>query len=136
MESFTYRARLRMVKFINIAIMTAAALICWLHSFAQLPDVGASALVSVIFLALYMTYGRIYDSFLISLVRITEMVYSQALALVMSDGIFYLVVCLMDRRLVSMVPILVMLVVQLVLSTLWCVCAHKWYFAKIGRAHV
>ena len=111
MESFTYRARLRLVKFINIAIMTAAALICWLHSFAQLPDVGASALVSVIFLALYMTYGRIYDSFLISLVRITEMVYSQALALVMSDGIFYLVVCLMDRRLVSLVPILVMLVV-------------------------
>ena len=132
MESFTYRARLRLVKFINIAIMTAAALICWLHSFAQLPDVGASALVSVIFLALYMTYGRIYDSFLISLVRITEMVYSQALALVMSDGIFYLVVCLMDRRLVSLVPILVMLVVQLVLSTLWCVCAHKWYFATFS----
>ncbi len=133
METVTYRAVLRAVKLLNVALMTAAALVFW-----QLCYRGAGAgympglLIGIMYFALYMTYGRIYESFLISLVRITEMVYSQALALVMSDGILYVVLCLMERRLVSVMPMLALFAVQLVVSILWSALAHKWYFATFA----
>ena len=129
MESTTYRAVLRIVKLLNLALMTAAALCCWCLSYAHNGWDQTGLLVGVIYAVLYMTYGRIYESFLISLVRITEMVYSQALALLMSDGILYLVLSLMERRLVTVMPIFGLFAVQLVISVLWSVCAHKWYFA-------
>ena len=129
MESTTYRAVLRIVKLLNLALMTAAALCCWCLSYAHNGWDQTGLLMGVIYCVLYMTYGRIYESFLISLVRITEMVYSQALALLMSDGILYLVLSLMERRLVAVMPILGLFTVQLVISVLWSVCAHKWYFA-------
>ena len=129
MESTTYRAVLRIVKLLNLALMTAAALCCWCLSYTHNGWDQTGLLVGVIYAVLYMTYGRIYESFLISLVRITEMVYSQALALLMSDGILYLVLSLMERRLVAVMPILGLFAVQLVISVLWSVCAHKWYFA-------
>ena len=129
MESTTYRAVLRIVKLMNLALMTAAALCCWCLSYAHNGWDQTGLLVGVIFCVLYMTYGRIYESFLISLVRITEMVYSQALALLMSDGILYLVLSLMERRLVAVMPILGLFACQLMLSVVWSVCAHKWYFS-------
>ena len=95
MESTTYRAVLRVVKLLNLALMTAAALCCWCLCYAHNGWHQTGLLGAVIYAVLYMTYGRIYESFLISLVRITEMVYSQALALLMSDGILYLVLSLM-----------------------------------------
>lgn len=129
MESVTYRATLRLVKLLNVALMTVAAVLCWCLCYADTAWDQTTLLIGVIYFVLYMTYGRIYESFLISLVRITEMVYSQALALLMSDGIFYAVLSLMARQLVPVMPMLGLFSVQLGISVLWCVIAHKWYFA-------
>ena len=130
MESVAYRAVVRGVKLLNLGMMTAAAVLCWRCCYAG-PVAGSMTglLIGVVFFVLYMTYGRIYEGVLLSLVRITELVYSQALALLMSDGLLYVVLCLMERRLVALVPVLGLFVVQLVLSVLWSVCAHKWYFS-------
>ena len=132
MESTTYRAVLRVVKLLNLALMTAAALCCWCLCYAHNGWDQTGLLVAVIYCVLYMTYGRIYESFLISLVRITEMVYSQALALLMSVGILYLVLSLMERQLVAVMPMLGLFAAQLLISVLWSVCAHKWYFASFA----
>lgn len=130
MESVAYRTVLRAVKLLNMLLMTAAAVFVWQRFYAaDAPSPMSGLLIGVVFFVLYMTYGRIYESFLISLVRITEMVYSQALALLMSDGIYYLVLCLMEHRLVGLMPVIGLFGAQLMLSAAWCVCAHKWYFA-------
>lgn len=130
MESVAYRAVLRVVKLLNVALMTAAVLLCWQLCYAPPGASGRTGiLLGVVFVALYMTYGRIYESFLISLVRITELVYSQCLALLMSDGILYVVLCLMARGFVAVTPVLVLLLSQAVVSVLWSVLAHRWYFA-------
>ena len=130
MESVAYRAVLRAVKLLNMLLMTAAAVFVWQRFYAaDAPSPMSGLLIGVVFFVLYMTYGRIYESFLISLVRITEMVYSQVLALLMSDGIYYLVLCLMAHRLVGLMPVIGLFGAQLMLSAAWCVCAHKWYFA-------
>ena len=132
MESVAYRAVLRFVKFFNVALMTALAAAAWCLCYADGIWSQTGLLVAVIFCVLYMTYGRIYESFLISLVRITEMIYSQTLALLMSDGILYLVLSLMERRLVAVMPMLGLFAAQLLISVLWSVCAHKWYFASFA----
>ena len=129
MESVAYRAVLRFVKLLNVALMTALAAAAGCLCYADGIWSQTGLLVAVIFCVLYMTYGRIYESFLISLVRITEMIYSQTLALLMSDGILYLVLCLMAHRLVSPVGVLGLFAAQLLVAVLWSVCAHKWYFA-------
>jgi len=132
MESVTYRAALRAVKLLNMLLMTMAAVCCWCLCYADNAWSRTHLLVGLIYFILYMTYGRIYESFLISLVRITEMVYSQALALLMSDGILYLVLCLLARRLVPLLPVLGLFGVQLGISVVWCVLAHRWYFAAFS----
>ena len=130
MESVAYRTVVRGVKLLNLALMTAVAVLFWRLFYAAGSSAHmTTALIGGIYFLLYMTYGRIYESFLLSLVRITEMVYSQALALLMSDGILYGVLCLMERRFVNFLPILGLFACQLILSVIWCVCAHKWYFA-------
>lgn len=130
MESVAYRTVLRSVKLLNMVLMTTAAVLCWQFCYAGEATSGMTGLlIGVVFFVLYMTYGRIYDGFLISLVRITEMIYSQALALLMSDGILFLILCLMERRLVTVLPMLALLGVQFVMSVLWSVCAHRWYFS-------
>ena len=129
MESVAYRAVLRFVKLLNVALMTALAAGAWCLCYADGIWSQTGLLVAAIFCVLYMTYGRIYESFLISLVRITEMIYSQTLALLMSDGILYLVLCLMAHRLVSPMGVLGLFAAQLLVAVIWSVCAHKWYFA-------
>ena len=130
MESVAYRAVVRGAKLLNMALMTAAAVLCWRLFYAGPAAVNTTGLlIGAVFFVLYMTYSRIYESFLLSLVRITELVYSQALALLMSDGILFLVLCLMERRLVAVLPVLGLFALQLTLSATWSVCAHKWYFA-------
>ena len=87
-------------------------------------------IVVALFFVLYILFCRIYDGFLISINRISEIVYSQALSSVISDFLLYAVICLLSKRLVNPLPLFGALVVQVLLSGLWAYCAHRWYFSK------
>lgn len=134
MESFSYRVTLRIAKLLNIFLLTVAVTASWIVFYAPTDGVQSfwkpAFLVSSAFVILYVTYGRIYKSFYVSMVRISEMIYSQALALIMSDFLLYAVMCLICRKLVSIWPMILTLFIQGLLSILWCVLAHKWYFKK------
>lgn len=134
MESVSYRVTLRIAKTLNILLVTAPVLLVWI--FAYGPTDGLYSewkpifLTLGVFIVLYVTYGRIYGSFYVSMVRISEMVYSQCLALIMSDGLLYVVLCLVCRRFIAVWPMGAALATQSILSIIWCVAAHKWYFKK------
>ena len=132
METLSYRITLRFAKFLNILMVTLPVALCWSCCYgpdALIPGGALTAcLVAAVFVALYTAYGRIYGGFYLSMVRISEMLYSQSLALVMADGILYLILCLLNYRLLNPLPMLGALIVQILLAMLWCVCAHKWYF--------
>ncbi len=132
MESLSYRVTLRIAKTINILMVTAPVLAVWLLRYGV--DAGLESdwrllcIAAAFFVILYVTYGRIYGSFYISMVRISEMVYSQCLAMIMSDGLMYVILCLMCRRPLAILPMAAVLIIQVLLSIFWCVAAHKWYF--------
>lgn len=133
MESFSYRVALRIAKTLNILLVTVPVLLLWLLCYN--PSDGMYGtwnpvwLILGVFVILYVTYGRIYGSFYISMVRISEMVYSQCLALILSDALLYMVLCLVCRRFLAIWPMGCALAVQALISVLWCVAAHKWYFS-------
>ena len=124
--------QLRVAKVINILLVTIPIGVCWYAYYAEnilLPFYrrGNWAVIAL-FVVLYMLFAKLYDGLKISSYRISEMIYSQGLSLLMSDVISYVVVWLLMRRIPEILPALVTMLVQLVLTALWSLVAHKWYF--------
>lgn len=84
--------------------------------------------IIILFFLLYFCYARIYDGFGLPLNRITEMFGSQALALFFSDGIMYIVIILLTRKIANVIPMILSIFIQLIFCGVWCVLAHKLYF--------
>ncbi len=132
MEKLKHSLLLRIVKLINLVMITIPFAICWIQYYA--PRTAAryywkgNSLVIALFVILYFLYGRIYDSFLISLNRISEMIYSQALAVLIADGILYIVAWLLIKKLPNVLPMLVVFICQVLMALIWAYFAHMWYF--------
>ena len=123
---------LRLLKLFNVLLITIPFAWGWFNYYAQhmaLPfyDRGNWVVVAL-YAVLYMIFGRVYGGFWISLNRISESVYSQALAVMMTSGIMYVVTFLLERQLPDIWPVLVAFAVQLVLSGLWSMAAHVAYY--------
>lgn len=129
---FIQEFSLRLLKLLNVLLITMPFAWCWFHYYAQhmaLPfyDRGNWVVVAL-YAVLYMIFGRVYGGFWISLNRISESVYSQALAVMMTSGIMYVVTFLLERQLPNIWPVMAAFAVQLVLSGLWSMAAHVAYY--------
>ena len=127
---------LRGIKALNVVLMSASFALCWQLYYAQrivLPfsQRGNWAVIGL-FTALYFVFARLYGGFMVSLARISELVYSQSLAVVFTDAIMYFVIFLLARNFLSILPLLALLVGQALLAALWSVAAHKSYFARFA----
>ena len=123
---------LRLLKLFNVLLITMPFAWGWFNYYAQhiaLPfyDRGNWVVVAL-YAVLYMIFGRVYGGFWISLNRISESVYSQALAVMMTSGIMYVVTFLLERQLPDIWPVIAAFAVQLVLSGLWSMAAHVAYY--------
>ena len=132
MSIFIREFILRLLKLFNVFLITIPFAWGWFNYYAQhiaLPfyDRGNWVVVAL-YAVLYMIFGRVYGGFWISLNRISESVYSQALAVMMTSGIMYVVTVLLERQLPSIWPVLAAFAVQLVLSGLWSMAAHVAYY--------
>lgn len=123
---------LRLLKLFNVLLITIPFAWGWFNYYAPhmaLPfyDRGNWVVVAL-YAVLYMIFGRVYGGFWISLNRISESVYSQALAVMMTSGIMYVVTVLLERQLPNIWPVIAAFAVQLVLSGLWSMAAHVAYY--------
>ncbi len=132
MDGVRYRTALRVVKFINVVLMTALFGTCWYLAYAdhiRSPFYNRGNWVMIaIFAVLYLVYGRVYDAFKVSLYRISEMIYSQILSLLLSDAILYVVIWLLNKDIPPVWPLLLCAAVQSLAAVAWSYAAHKWYF--------
>lgn len=132
MDKVKYRAALRAVKLINVAGMTALFGVCWYLFYADsiaapFYNKGNWAVIAI-FAVLYLVYGRVYDAFKVSLYRISEMVYSQALSALLSNAVMYIIIWLLNQVVPSILPLLLCVAVQVLFSVAWSYCVHKWYY--------
>ena len=60
--------------------------------------------------------------------RVSELMYGQVLAAMATDGIFYIVICLMATKLCNLLPGIAAIAGQFVMAGIWSAVAHRWYY--------
>lgn len=124
---------LRIIKTLNLLLMMMVFAISWFFYYSNLAVVQynhkkESGLIILIFMVLYFLLGRIYEAFQISNFRISEIVYSQTLAAAISDAIMYIIICLLTLDTPNILPLVMALICQMIVSTCWAFLSHRWYF--------
>lgn len=134
MSNLKHDIGVRFVKFINIVMIALPFVGCWFlyynNQFEDVNDKYGDLVIIALFVFLYVVFARVYDAFLISLNRISEMIYSQSLAILISDSILFLVIWVLCQRFPNPLPALLALALQLGLSIIWSVLAHKSYYKR------
>ena len=137
MSKFKHDLLLRIVKVTDAVMVTLPFVLCWYLYYADrivAPFYGrGNVLMIALYFVLYIVFGRVYDAFLMSMQRISEIVYAQFLAAGVSDFIMYIVIWLLSRHLPNILPGVAALVGQVLLSALWALLAYRWYFATFPR---
>ena len=87
---------LRLVKVLNIICLTFPFACCWYGYYSRQMQSSfyrrGNLLMITLYMVVYFLFARVYNGFLVSVNRISEMVYSQVLAALVTDGISYLVI--------------------------------------------
>lgn len=120
------------VKLLDLLLLTFPLAVCWLGYYAERiahPFYHrGNWLIIAAFFVLYLVFSQIYDALLISFHQLSEMIYSQVLALLLADGVMFIILCLLTRHFPNILPALAALAGQIGLAALWSVLANKWYF--------
>ena len=132
MSKFQHDVMLRIVKILNVLMIELPFAACWFlyyshQTYANLAWEGHFAILGLFFI-LYIVLGKIYDAFWMSMQRVSELVYGQILGAMATDGILYIVICLMSAKFCNLLPGIAAIVGQLVMAAIWASCAHKWYY--------
>lgn len=123
---------LRIVKTLGAMMITVPFALCWYLYYGK--DVVSpfyakgNFMMIALFFVLFIVFGRVYGAFLMSMQRISELVYAQFLAAGATDLIMYIVICLLSKGFPNLLPGVAALVGQVVLAGVWAVSAHRWYF--------
>ena len=123
----------RMIKVIDLLAITYMFYGCWMHEYAHqvygIPFYGRGNLFVVfVFAALFVMFNRVYDGFAIAFNQVTEIIYSQILALVMANGVMYFIMALLFRRIPGPVALFRSFLYEIVVVLVWSSVANKWYF--------
>lgn len=124
---------IRIIKLINILLMTYLFSIVWFKCFSwRLTDpffYKGNYYVVFIFMLLYTILVQIYDGLMISYSKFSELVYSQMLSAFISLFFMYLLIILLIREYtVNPIPLIMCLIGQFFVSIIWSWLAQKIYF--------
>ena len=86
--------------------------------------------VVALFAFIYFIIAHLYKSFAINISRISELIYCQTLSLLITEFIMYAVILLINRRLITPIPLIVVTIMQFCFIVIWCSLAHQWYFGR------
>ena len=132
MTRFKHDLILRIIKIMDAVLVTVPFALCWYLYYAKHIASPFYAkgdyLVVALFFVLFIIFGRVYDAFLMSMQRISEIVYAQFLAVAVSDFIMYIVIWLLSKHLPNILPGVAALIEQVILAAVWAYNAHHAYF--------
>jgi exopolysaccharide biosynthesis polyprenyl glycosylphosphotransferase len=132
MEYKWHDVSLRMAKLLNAVLMTACFSVVWLvfysKGIASPYHSKGNLMMIALFFFLYIVLGQVYDAFLISYYPLFQVVYSQGLAVLISDGFIFIVIWLLTKKFPNPFPGILTFFVQVLVSTIWTAIVQKWYF--------
>lgn len=123
-----------MQKVINISFLSGIYCIMWNISYA---DTLATPMyykgIALLVLVYAITYGvisSIYGGHKIGYLRITEVIYSQFLSVLMVNAISFLQICLVARKVVRPLPLLWLSILDFIFIVVFALMANKYYYKK------
>ena len=132
MTKIRHDVMLRFVKVLDVVMITLPFAVCWIWYYAaKTPMDGAwqgHAVILGLYAVLFILLGKTYDAFWMSMQRVSELMYGQVLAAMATDGIFYIVICLMATKLCNLLPGIAAIAGQFVMAGIWSAVAHRWYY--------
>lgn len=132
MSKFQHDVMLRVVKVLDVLMIELPFAACWFLYYSEHVYTRGGwkddAALLVLFFILYIMIGRIYDAFSMSNQRVSEMVYGQILGAMATDGIMYIVICLMSGKACNLWPGIAAIAGQLIMATVWAMLANKGYY--------
>ena len=125
------RALIRLVKLLNVVLMTIPFIVVWALVYKSRVDVPfyrkGNYLMYFLFMLLYYLLAHLYSGFLINLNRVPELVYSQALSAFFDNFIMYVVTWLLIKHLPPVWPLLLSFAAEVLIAVLWAKLARDWY---------
>ena len=130
---FWHDLSVRSVKILNIILVCIPFAYIWLVYYSKQVYGGEFSLtgnisVIVVFALLYGIFTRIYDAFQIRQVRKSELFFSQIIAIVLTDTVFYLLIFALLRSVPDLFMYIICVLLQIIISMIWCVTVVPLYF--------
>lgn len=116
----------------NIGVLILMYLIMWFISYRynlMTPFLYKKGTAIMIFIygVLYTMFSSIYDGHKIGHLRVSEIIYSQFLAVLIVNVLSFFQICLIDRRIVDLSPIIILTVLDLIYIIIWAFWTNKRY---------
>lgn len=119
-------------KCMDVLLMAIPIVLAWNYYYRPHGKIqcieSRDALIAAIFCLLYFLSVKLYDGFVLSTRRISDLVFSQMLAAVLADGMLWMMFWVLKNSLPRILPMIVAFLVQSVVATIWSLTAHRWYF--------
>ncbi|MGN0777514.1 MAG: sugar transferase [Aristaeellaceae bacterium] len=129
--------RVRLVRALNIVLMACTFVLMWALIRPAAALERATVLQQVMHVLIctgvYLFLGTVYEAFSLGTARVQDMMYSQMLALLMTDIISFMMLWLLADSVQSILRCWWILPVQVLLCTAWCWLGNKWYFRNFSR---
>ena len=102
MSRLKHDVLLRVVKYMDVILMVCPFLFYCFWDCSE--NKNMAIVLGILAVVFYCIFGRIYEAFFVSIKKISEMIYSQMLAIFVTDGMMYLLICILSRSLWSVLP--------------------------------
>ena len=84
-------------------------------------------LIFAVYLLLIFLFSRIYNGFRIGLLRVSDIIYSQSLSMLFINGITYIQICLLERSVADIPPMLIKTVIDIAFIFIWAFSGNRIY---------
>ena len=125
--------RFRMLKWLHPIMMTAvmggAWQIFYISNGVLKMDMSMLLSISVAYIAVLYYLEKVYYALTVGLQRVSEMIYSQGLSLLICAAACFLAGTMYRHTWINPLPILLAFAVQMLLSVLWSLAANRIYFS-------
>jgi len=84
-------------------------------------------IIFTVYLILIFIFSRIYNGFRIGLLRVSDIIYSQALSTLFINVITYLQICLLERAIADVLPMFLKTLADIVFIFIWALTGNRIY---------
>ena len=106
------------LKALVVATVTTAFIGVWQNFYSETLYSGrGNYLLVSLYMAIFVTFGSIYDGFKVGIMRLHELVYSLSLAILFANGFIYVILSLIAGEMLNPLALVALTVLQIVMLT-------------------